>query len=407
MTKLKIFLLICVVVCVNMLFSLKMRKETTEVVFWTVQLAPFSEYLEGVISEFEESHPSIKIKWIDVPYSEAEKRVLASLLSNSMPDLINITSDFNMTLASKGALEPIEGNMNAYNKSLVNALKYNENVWGVPFYATSAITIYNKELLKDFDIPNPPETYDELFLQMAKAPALTNKYLFMPTLTENDTLYKILNKYDINTPDGLETQKSQEIFSDLQALYTNNKIPKEAITQTHREVLEKYSSGQIAYLQAGANFLNIIMENSLDVYNKTDVTEQFCGDKKEYDFSLMTLAIPARAKNKDEALLFAKFITNSRNQLELAKKTGVLPCNRMSLQDEYFTNYDKNDLVSKARYIGAKQLSNPISYPQQKRNHKDVIVLINSLVEQILLQKMPVLSQLQKAAAKWAVLDKN
>ena len=40
----------------------------------------FSDYINGVISEFEVQNPDIKIKWIDVPFSEGEKRTLASVL---------------------------------------------------------------------------------------------------------------------------------------------------------------------------------------------------------------------------------------------------------------------------------------------------------------------------------------
>ena len=352
MSKFKIIIIACILLFVSAFFAVRTNdNEKNEVVFWTVQLAPFSDYINGVINDFEKENPDIKIKWIDVPYSEAEKRVLASLLSNSMPDLINITADFNMTLAVKGALEPFEKGTELYNTSLLNTLTYDEKIWGVPFYATSAITVYNKGLLKDFGIAKPAETYDELFLQMDKAPIIKNKYLFMPTLTENDTLYKLLNKYELNSPKGLATKNAEIFFAELKKLYGEEKIPKEAITQTHREVLEKYSAGQIAYLQAGANFLNIIKENSLEVYEKTDVAEQFYGKEKAYDFSLMTLAVPKKAKNREQAFLFAKFLTNAQNQLEFAKLTGILPCNNETLKNEYFSFRFHSPVYSSARRI--------------------------------------------------------
>lgn len=60
----------------------------------------------------------------------------------------------------------------------------------------------------------------------------------MPTLTENDTLLKILNKYDINTPESLVSNKSVKIFNDYKYLYNSDLIPKESITQNHQEALE-------------------------------------------------------------------------------------------------------------------------------------------------------------------------
>ena len=47
-----------------------------EVVFWTLQMNEFTPYMADVIAKFEYEHPDIKIKWIDVPFSEGEKRTL-------------------------------------------------------------------------------------------------------------------------------------------------------------------------------------------------------------------------------------------------------------------------------------------------------------------------------------------
>lgn len=407
MKKIVIFVIIFILSFVFIGLNKKQKDARTEVVFWTTQLTPFATYMNDVINSFEQQHPNIKIKWIDVPYAEAEKRVLASLLSNSLPDLINITADFNMTLASKGALAEIDIAQNTYNEALLNTLKYNDKVWGIPFYATSAITIYNKQLLKEFNINTPAKSYDEVFLQMDKAPIIKNKFLLMPTLTENDTLYKILNKYDLSEPDKLTSNKSLELFSQLKNLYNSNKMPKESITQTHREMLEKYSAGQLAYVQIAGNFLNTINENSPDVYSNSDVAYQFYGDTPQYDFSLMTLVVPKKAKYKNEAKMFARYLTNSENQLEFAKITGVLPCNQKTLQNAYFKqDNDSNDLIAKARNIGAKQLNNPISYPIQTKNHKEIIVILNNAIQEILIGE-DLKQVLQESAKAWAILINN
>ncbi len=49
----------------------KCKKE--EVVFWSLQMSTFGNYMNPLIAEFEKQNPDIKIKWIDVPYSEGEK----------------------------------------------------------------------------------------------------------------------------------------------------------------------------------------------------------------------------------------------------------------------------------------------------------------------------------------------
>lgn len=109
----------------------------------------FSDYMNSVISEFEKQNPDIKIKWIDVPFSEGEKRTLASVLSDNPPDLINLNPDFSATLAQKGALQEIdETQTSQFNQEILNSLKYNGKLYSIPWYATSAVTIYNKSLLQ-------------------------------------------------------------------------------------------------------------------------------------------------------------------------------------------------------------------------------------------------------------------
>ena len=77
-----------------MFFVFKKDTKDDEVVFWTLQMSDFAPYINGVINEFENQNPDIKIKWVDVPFSEGEKRTLASVLSDNPPDLVNLNPDF-------------------------------------------------------------------------------------------------------------------------------------------------------------------------------------------------------------------------------------------------------------------------------------------------------------------------
>ena len=208
--------------------------------------------MNPLIAEFEKQNPDIKIKWIDVPYSEGEKRTLASILSNNPPDLVNLTPDFSSILAQKQALNYIDcKKLTAYNKQIIETLKQDGKCYAVPFYATSSITFYNKYILKKSGINSIPKTYDEMYSLSGQIKSKTGMFITMPTLTENDTLLKILNKYGINKPETFISKKSVDIFNEYKNLYQKDFIPKESITQNHQEALEKYMSGQIAFYTVG------------------------------------------------------------------------------------------------------------------------------------------------------------
>lgn len=381
-------------------------KDNNEVVFWTLQMSDFSSYMNGVISDFEKENPNIKIKWIDVPFSEGEKRTLASVLSDNPPDLINLNPDFSATLAQKGALYEIpEENASQYNQAIVNSLKYNGKLYSLPWYATSAVTIYNKNLLKQSSVP-VPNTYEEIVRIAPTIKTKTNAYVFLPNITENDTMLKILNKYGINSPTTINSEKSAYVFNMFKTLYNQNLIPKESITQTHREALEKYMSENIALFQAGANFLNMIKENAPSTYSHTDVAPQITGELGQNDFSLMNFVIPQKAKHKNEAIKFALYLTNNKNQLELAKLTNIIAVNKTTLNNEFYTKYSADDLMAKARVISAKQLNKVEPVLISSQNQKDVNNLINTTVQNILLGKVETKSSLTKLSIDWADLLK-
>ncbi len=397
-----IFIIFIIILCVFITsYSIKSLTDTSNtrktVVFWTLQLGTFDKYVNNIISQYENTHKDVKIKWIDIPYSEGEKRTLAAVLTDNPPDLVNLTPDFSLLLAQKKALYTFDENkLTQFLPSLLQMLKFEGKYYAVPFYATSPITLRNKNLSN-----KEPETYDELFLLTAPK----GSYITMFSFSENDTLLKLLNKYNINNAESINNNKSVELFSLFKKLYDNNQIPKESVTQSHRDALEKYMSGQIAFLVTGANFLNMIKENAPSVYKNTEILPQLTGDTGLYDYSLMDFVIPLKAKNKEEALDFALFFTNKINQLEFAKITPILPVNKEALNDDYFRYTNKEDIQSLARIQSAKQL-NKIQPPLSAvKNKKDLNTLSSSYVQEILINNAPIKDTLDKFSKDWSKLN--
>ncbi|MDD3436963.1 MAG: extracellular solute-binding protein [Candidatus Gastranaerophilales bacterium] len=406
MKKLIIIILILLTGLGIFLLSAKKSPENVSdknaVVFWTLQMGDFSSYMNEIIENFEKQYPSIKIKWVDVPFSEGEKRTLAAILSDNPPDLINLNPDFSAILAQKGALTKIEEkNVKQFNKEIINSLKYNDELYALPWYATSAITIYNEELFRKAGFKTPPKTYKRIGQIASTVKEKTGAYIFMPTITENDTMLKILNKYGINSWENINSEKAVDVFDFYKDLYKKNLIPKETITQTQREALEKYMSGEIVFFQSGANFLNMIKENSPSIYEQTDVSSQITGDLGQNDFSLMNLVIPLKSSKKEDALKFALFLTNEENQLKLAKLTNVIATNRYALRDDFYAEHEDDDLMSKARVISAKQLNHVQPVLRQSKGQKEINLLVNTAVQEILLNNTDTQKVLNNVAKKW------
>lgn len=407
MDKKLVFILITAIVLITGVFFVfkNTPQKDNEVVFWTLQMSDFAPYINGVISDFEKQNPDVKIKWVDVPFSEGEKRTLASVLSDNPPDLVNLNPDFSATLAQKGALSEIpKEKTSQFPSAITDSLTYNGKIYSVPWYATSAVTIYNKELLNKSGI-KVPETYGQMSRYAQSVKDKTGAYIMLPNITENDTMLKILNKYGVSGAEFINSKESVEVFALFKDLYAKNLIPKETVTITLQESLEKYMSGNIVFITAGANFLNMIKENAPSTYKITDVAPQITGDCGQNDFSLMNFVIPLKAKHKQEALDFALFLTNEKNQLELAKLTGILTVNKESLKNEFYTKYDRNDIMAKARVISAAQLNKIQPVYKTRKGQKDINNIVNLAVQQILTGDTDIQKVLDKAAKDWKSIE--
>ena len=389
----KLITLFIIIISILGLTACSIRKEasTRVVTFWTLQMGDYADYIYKIIRAYEKENPNVQINWIDVPFSEGEKRTLAAVMTDNPPDLINLNPDFSALLAQKGTLEEInEEAVSEFNPEIINALKYNDKLYSIPWYATSAITIYNKELFEKSGIIRLPKTYKELGAISEKIKTNTGAYAYLPTITENDTMLKILNKYGVTD----DFTKAAPVFNMYKDLYQNDLIPKESITFTLREALEQYMAGKIVFFQGGANFLTMIKENAPSIYAQTDVTEQIKGPIGQNDFSVMNFVIPLRAKHKKEALDFCLYLTNAQNQLELAKMTNVIATNNEALQDSFYNDY--STLESKARSISAKQIARITPQLKQRRNQKEINTLVNTAVQSALLNKDSVENILNK-----------
>ncbi len=431
-------ILICALFIILTVTGCSVKNEQFKTVtLWTLQMSDFSDYMNGVISEYEKLNPNTKIQWIDIPFSEGEKRTLAAVLGNNPPDLINLNPDFSALLAQRGALEkiPVEKTSD-YNQQIINSLKFDEDLYSIPWYATSSVTFINKKLLnetvigstkpatkkvrkwisarrfklvdKKYDkVIHPiPVSYTQLNNNAQIAKEQSGAFIYTPNLAENDSMLRILNKYGINSPQTINNEDSVELFNQFKTLYQNNLLPKETISITHREAFEQYMAGKSIFFQAGANFLNMLKENAPDVYNATIIRPQIIGKRGQYDFSLMNFVIPVKAKNKEEALDFCLFLTNGDNQLKLAKLTNIIATNNTTLGSGFYNDY--RTLQSQARSISAKQLRKVSPVMKQSKNQKELNNLVNTAVQKILTSKENNTKEiLDKLSLDWAKLTEK
>lgn len=385
--------------------------------FWTLQLDTFKSTLEPMFVEYERQHPNVRIKWVDVPFSEGPKRTLTAMMSGHTPDVINLNPDFSAILANRNALI----NMNealpvdvrktylpaTWQAATLTQPGGQQVAFGLPWYVTSSVTIYNKAILQKASYSSPPKTYAELpdFAQAVRDKA--HAYGLMPVIAERGNFLKELQKIGVTLydPQGraiFATPRAAEHLAHFVDMYKNGWIPAEAITESHQAAVGRFQAGTLASLQIGPNFLKIVKENAPEIYRKTGVAPQFPEDAGMKEFALMVLVVPVKSEHPKEAVDFAAFITNAQNQLALAQAAPVLPSISAALKDPYFSPQGTektaaDPLMQQGRSISAHQLLAATAAYQIKPNQNAINEIMDHYVQLAMLGKLPPAEALNRA----------
>jgi putative chitobiose transport system substrate-binding protein len=393
------------------------KANSNEIEFWTMQLQPkFTKYFNDVIGQFEQANPGLKIKWVDVPWDGMEKKILAAMQAKTAPDVVNLNPDFAAQLAAKNAwLELDEKTVGKasqeYLPGMWKANSLSDKTFGLPWYITTNITIYNQDLLKKAGITQAPKTYQELAQAAKQIKEKTGKYAFFATLLAedaNDVLESLVQmgvelvnpagKAAFNSPNG------KMAFQYWVDLYKQGLLPKEVMTQGQKQGIQLYEAGETAMLFAGAPTINDVAKNAPPIANVSAIAPQITGQTKKIGVAVMNLVVPRTSKNPAAAVKFALFVTNATNQLAFANSSDTLP-SQIKAVAKYKTGLqatkDTHGSVAKGKIISASQLDRAeVLIPPIK----DIGILKKAVYEALqaaMTGEKSVDQALQAAAAVW------
>jgi len=388
---------------------------TQEVEFWTMQLQPkFTDYFNQLFAQFEQENPGTKIRWVDVPWAAMESKILTAVSARTAPDVVNLNPTFASQLASRNAWMNLDEKIPQDVRD-----RYLENIWkastldgksfGIPWYLTTRINIYNQNLLQQAGLSQPPRTYAELAQAARQIKDKTGKFAFFTTVVPEDSgevlesfvqmgvqLVDDQGKAAFNTPEG---RAAFQYWTDL---YRNRLLPEEVLTQGHRHAVELYQSGQTAFLSSSPEFLDTIANNAPAIAEVSASAPQITGETGKKNVAVMDLVIPRDTDQPDAALKFALFVTNNENQLAFAKAANVLPSTKEALASDYFKDAGANaSALEKARIVSASQMQEAEVLVPAMKDVKELQKVIYDNLQAAMLGQKTVDQAVADAAQTW------
>ena len=347
------------------------QSDTITIEFWTIALGDaFADYILGMISTYEEAHPGVKIKWVDVSGGEVAEKFLAALVGDTPPDLANIY-DLPRFL-QYDILVDMDQAVPALDKA-----KRLDNFWHgvgyfqganyvIPWYVGVTMLWYNKDLFlrAGLDPDRPPRTIDEMLAMGRQIYERTGEYgvswrlhpsLVAPpwALLRMDGFWPLFdegyNRTRINHPDA------KAIFQKWVDAYRDGAVPPEALAAAHRDETNWFIEGRAAMLPFSGGWITRYFDKTFE--QKVATAPMPRGALGLVPASNQVLVVPKASRHREIAVDFGLFVTNDENQLEFCRQVAILPSTKAAAADPYFRR-PAATLADQANQLSAADIPN-------------------------------------------------
>ncbi|MFM7530885.1 MAG: ABC transporter substrate-binding protein [Rubrivivax sp.] len=344
-----------------------LRAAPRELSLWTMQLSPHHDsYVRGLLQGFEAQHPGVRVRWVDVPWAEMERKALTAIAAGTPPDVVNLNPQFSAKLAELGALREPPGflspaQVGSYLPSAWAANRLAGRTFALPWYVTSNITLCNRALLERAGVP-PPRDWPELLQAAPLLRARTGQYAYFTALDGSAALEMLAAtrapQLPLLTPDhcgsAFDNAEGRAFFEAFSTLYQRQWVPRNVLTDGHRMAVSMFMSGQVAMVSTGMQFLAQVRNAAPALYGQVAVAPQLGAGQP--NLAVMNLAVPMASRTPELAFALAAYITESRHQLELARRVPVLPSSAASYDDPLFTCSSGDPVLDAARALTVRQV---------------------------------------------------
>ncbi|MEU5885301.1 extracellular solute-binding protein [Streptomyces sp. NPDC047461] len=121
---------------------------------------------KALIKEFEAANKDVKVKYVNVPFDQAQNKFDTAAGASGAPDVLRAEVGWTPAFAKKSYLLPLDGtealaDESKFKSNLIEQAKYEGKTYGVPIVTDTLALVYNKELFEKAGV-EAPKTWDDL-----------------------------------------------------------------------------------------------------------------------------------------------------------------------------------------------------------------------------------------------------
>ncbi len=382
------------------------KSESRQLEFWTISLKPkYIPYMERVIKAFEQER-GIEVDWIDLPQASILQKLMASIAGGVPPDVVNLTTASALTLAHSGALADLSSSAQVYKDcyfpNLWEAASYNGGVYAVPWYLSTRVLIYNRNLLQKAGVSPEYLTDKAALAEVSRRLKGTGVCGWIPVVRIlDDWRMAGIAVHDECGRALFDTPEAASCLSRYANLYRDELVPKDFLIEGYQGAIERYKQNGLAVLEAGPQLLLKIKADAPSVYEATGIAPLPLDKAGIVPASMMNLVVPSSSKHRQLAMEFAFYMANAENQLDFAKEVPLLPSACEATQDDFFRIGKGEALQDEAMRVSIAQLPLARDCALSLPHAGDLEKVLKEAVESCIYGKMTAQEALHRAAAEW------
>ena len=149
-------------------------RDVVELRFWA--MGAEGEAVKQMIPEFERTHPGIRVRVQQMPWTAAHEKLLTGFVGDATPDITQMGNTWVPEFQTLGALAPLGEYVRG--SQVVDSTDYFTGIWrtnvvgdslyGLPWYVDTKLIFYRKDLLAAAGVTEPPKSWAEWREAMVK-----------------------------------------------------------------------------------------------------------------------------------------------------------------------------------------------------------------------------------------------
>lgn len=295
---------------------------------------------KSLVEDFEKANPNIKVKYVNVPFGDAQTKFQTAAGSKGAPDVLRADVGWIPGFAKSGFLAPLDGTPAAEDKdqfepNLIKQATYQDKLYGIPQVTDTLGLMYNKELFTKAGIDKAPGTWAELKSAMGKIKDKTGVdgfafnpqgYYAMPFLFGEGTDMVDVDdkKITLNSPAAV---KGIDTLQDI--LKAPGARELDTTSNAYANIMDAFSSGKVAAIIQGpwenANVFKGSAFKDKENLGIAPVPAGSAGQGAPLGGHNLVAYAGSDTAHQDASQKFIAFMTSADSQEKVAGANGTLP----------------------------------------------------------------------------------